>query len=176
MFSIQFAYLAMIAIVTSCNFLVQFPINDWLTWGSFTYPLSFLVTEVNNCLHGPRVAKRVVYVGFMLAFILSIWLSTPKIACASGLAFLISQLLDISIFASMRKRTWWFAPLFASIGASFVDTCIFWSLAFWGEPVPLMNWALSDLSIKILFDFVLLIPFRLAIQKATNPLRESLQA
>lgn len=169
MLSIQLAYLAMIAIVTSCNYLVLIPINDWLTWGSFTYPFTFLVTEVTNCLHGPKQARRVVYVGFILAVLLSAWLATPKIAMASGLAFLIAQLLDITIFSALRKNIWWFAPLLASIIASFIDTGIFWSLAFWGEPVPFVTWAISDFSIKVVFDFLLLVPFRMAIKNAFIP-------
>lgn len=169
MLSVQSAYIAMIAIVASCNYLVQFPINDWLTYGSFTYPLSFLVTELTNSLHGPKIARKVVYVGFTLAVILSIWLATPKIAFASGIAFLISQLLDISIFNKLRQKTWWYAPFFASIIASFIDTCLFWNLAFWRESLPYIQWAISDFSIKLLFDFFLLIPFRLAIRRAIAP-------
>lgn len=165
MLSVQSAYLAMIAIVVSCNYLVQFPINDWLTYGSFTYPFSFLVTELTNGLHGPKIARRVVYVGFALAILLSIWIATPKIAFASGIAFLISQLLDISVFNKLRTKAWWYAPLFASVSASFIDTCLFWNLAFWGEPLPYLKWAISDFSIKLLCDFLLLMPFRLASRR-----------
>lgn len=169
MINIRFAYLAMIIIVASCNYLVQFPINDWLTYGSFTYPLSFLITELTNCFHGPKQARRVVYVGFILAVLLSIWLVSPKIAFASGFAFLISQLLDISVFNKMRRSTWWYAPLFASISASLIDTLIFWNFAFFGEDLPYLTWAMGDFSIKVLFDFVLLLPFRLAIRKQISP-------
>lgn len=166
MFSIQTAYLAMVLIVASCNYLVQFPINDWLTYGSFTYPLSFLVTEITNRLHGAKVARKVVYTGFVIGVILSILLATPKIAFASGMAFLISQLLDISVFNRLRQKTWWYAPLFASVSASFIDTCIFWNFAFWGEPLPYMQWAAGDFSIKLLCDFLLLMPFRMAIRNS----------
>lgn len=169
MLSIRSAYLVMIAIVASCNYLVQFPINNWLTYGSFTYPFSFLVTELTNRLYGPKTARRVVYVGFALAVILSIWLATPKIAFASGIAFLISQLLDISVFNKLRQTTWWHAPFFASVSASFIDTCLFWNLAFWNESLPYFKWAISDFSIKLLFDFVLLIPFRMAIRHKLAP-------
>lgn len=110
MLSIRSAYLSMIAIVASCNYLVQFPINDWLTYAAFPYPLSFLVTELTNRLYGSVIARRVVYIGFSLAVLLSFWLATPKIAMASGMAFLISQLLDISVFNSLRQNTWWYAP------------------------------------------------------------------
>lgn len=155
----------MIIIVASCNYLVQFPINDWLTYGSFTYPFSFLVTEITNRFHGPIIARRVVYIGFSLAVLFSIVLATSKIAFASGMAFLISQLLDIYIFNRLRQNTWWYAPFFASLCASTIDTGIFWSLAFWGESLPYVKWAMSDFSIKLLFDILLLLPFRLAIRK-----------
>lgn len=170
MMSIRFAYLAMMAIVLSCNYLVQFPINDWLTYGSFAYPLSFLVTELTNCFHGPKTARKVVYVGFVLAVVLSIWIATPKIAIASGLAFLVSQLLDISIFNKVRRTSWWYAPLFASVSASFIDTVIFWNLAFWGESLPYLTWAMGDFSMKLLFDLILLLPFRIAIRKSLTPI------
>lgn len=165
MLSVRAAYLAMLAIVASCNYLVQFPINDWLTYGSFTYPLSFFVTEVTNRLHGAKVARKVVYIGFILGVVLSVLLATPKIAFASGMAFLVSQLLDISVFNRLRQKTWWYAPLFASVSASFVDTGLFWSLAFWGEDLPFVTWAIGDFSVKILCDIVLLMPFRMAIRK-----------
>jgi queuosine precursor transporter len=169
--SIRSAYLLMILIVASCNYFVQFPINDWLTYGSFTYPFSFLITEITNCLHGPKIARKVVYVGFFLAVILSILIATPKIAIASGLAFLISQLLDISVFNKLRQNKWWYAPLFASVSASFIDTFIFWNLAFYGEPLPYIQWACSDFAIKLLCDFCLLVPFRLAIRKNLSPVQ-----
>ena len=148
MLSIQTAYLAMILIVASCNYLVQFPINDWLTYGSFTYPLTFLVTEITNGLHGPKNARKVVYVGFALAVILSIGIATPKIAFASGMAFLVSQLLDISVFNKLRQKNWWYAPLSASVSASLLDTCLFWNLAFWGNHCPTANglWAIFPLN------------------------------
>lgn len=172
MLSIQAAYLSMMILVASCNYLVQYPINDWLTYGAFAYPFTFLVTELTNCLHGPQIARRVVYVGFTLAVLLSIWLATPKIAFASGMAFLVSQLLDISVFNKLRQNmTWWYAPFFASLSASFVDTCLFFNMAFWGEPVPYLSWAIGDFAFKILCDFILLVPFRMAIRKAFVPLR-----
>lgn len=169
MFSIQTAYLSMIFVIVSCNYLVQFPINDWLTWGSFTYPITFLITELNNCFFGPKVARRVVYIGFLLACLLSLLVSTTKIALASGLAFLISQLFDIYVFSMLRRSLWWFAPLLASVLASFIDTGIFWSLAFWGEPVPFIKWITSDFLIKLLCDFLMLIPFRAALRKMYSP-------
>jgi queuosine precursor transporter len=165
------AYGAMIFIVVASNYLVQFTVNDWLTLAAFSYPLSFLVTELTNRVYGPKKARQIVYVGFLLGVILSIWLATPRIAMASGTAFLISQLLDISIFNRLRQGAWWYAPFFASAAASIVDTALFWGIAFWGEPVPLVTWAIGDLAVKFLMDVGMLAPFRLAIVRLSinNP-------
>lgn len=165
MFHLLSSFLAMITIVILSNFLVQYPINDWLTWGAFPYPVSYLVTELTNRIHGPQKARKVVYVGFFIGVILSIWLATPRIAFASGSAFLVSQLLDIAIFNRLRQSTWWVAPLFASTAASIIDAFIFWNLAFWGEPVPLLTWAIGDTMVKLLIDVMMLTPFRLAIRQ-----------
>lgn len=156
-------FLIMTAIVTLSNILVQFPINSWLTWGAFSYPISFLITELTNRFFGIQTARKVVYTGFIAGALLSISLATPKIACASGIAFLTSQLLDISIFNRLRQKTWWQAPLIASSIASLIDTAIFWTIAFWGEPLPLLTLALGDFSIKLMIDVAMLLPFRLAI-------------
>lgn len=165
MYRIEYAYLAMIAVVSASNYLVQFPINDWLTCGAFTYPASFLVTELTNRFYGPKQARKVVYVGFVIAVILSIWLATPKIALASGMAFLVSQLLDIAVFNRLRNGAWWYAPFFASLLASIVDTGMFWSIAFWGEDLPVLTWATGDFGIKFAMDVAMLTPFRMAIRK-----------
>lgn len=157
--------LAMVLIVIASNYLVQFPINEWLTYGSFPYALSFLINELTNRFHGPKKARQVVYIGFIVGIILSFWLAPPKIAFASGLAFLISQLLDISIFNKLRQSAWWQAPFFASFLASLIDTSIFWSVAFWGEPVPALSWAVGDFFFKLLVDVGMLLPFRLAIRR-----------
>lgn len=161
-------FFAMIGIVAASNYLVQFPLNEWLTLSAFTYPVSFLVTEIANRFHGPRLARRIVYAGFVVAVLLSAWVATPKIAFASGLAFLVSQLLDISIFNKFRQKNcqgnWWIAPFFSSILASTVDSAIFWSVAFWGENLPLFTWAFGDLSVKVLMDLAMLTPFRFAIR------------
>jgi queuosine precursor transporter len=164
-YSLQSAFLAMMMIVSASNYLVQFPINDWLTFGAFTYPFSFLVTELTNRFYGPKLARQVVYVGFSLAVLLSAWLATPKIAFASGSAFLVSQLLDIFVFNRFRQSTWWYAPFFSSLSASIIDTALFWNIAFWGEQVPLLTWVLGDFGVKLLFDVALLTPFRFAIRK-----------
>ena len=162
------AFFAMIAIVSASNYLVQFPINDWLTWGALTYPICFFITEVTNRFHGAKVARRVVYAGFAIAVIFSVWLSTPRIAFASGTAFLMSQLLDISVFNRFRQASWWSAPLFASLSASAVDAGLFWNLAFWGEPVPFFTWAVGDFFVKCVLDIAMLSPFRMAIRASVT--------
>jgi queuosine precursor transporter len=159
------AFLAMMIIVASSNYLVQFPINDWLTFGAFPYPISFLVTELTNRFYGPKIARKVVYVGFILGVILSACFAPLKIASASAGAFLISQLLDIYVFNEFRQAKWWYAPFFASVSASLIDTLIFWNVAFWGEPVPLMTWAAGDFGVKFIIDLLMLTPFRFAINK-----------
>lgn len=158
-------FLAMAAVVAASNFLVMFPINDWLTWGTFTYPISFLITELTNRQWGPQRARKVVYVGFAIGVTLSILFATPKIALASGSAFLCAQLLDISVFNRFRSAAWWCAPFFASFSASLVDASLFWSMAFWGENLPVLTWAIGDTSVKLLIDIAMLTPFRLAIRK-----------
>lgn len=133
------AIAAMVAVVAASNFLVQFPVQaqlgpinlaDLLTWGAFTYPVSFLVTDLSNRHFGPQGARLVVVSGFVVAVILSAWLATPRIAIASGTAFLVAQLLDISIFDKLRARPWWQAPLFSSLVSSGLDTLMFFGLAF----------------------------------------------
>lgn len=157
--------IAMMIVVALSNYLVTFPINDWLTWAAFTYPISFLVTELTNCFYGPKRARQVVYVGFILAAILSTMIAPLQIAIASVSAFFVSQLLDIAVFNRLRQQQfWWYAPLSASGAASIVDTAIFWTIAFWGEPVPLLTWALGDLLVKFGLDLIMLTPFRIAIR------------
>ena len=133
------AIAAMVAIVAASNFLVQFPVQlqlgplnlaDLLTWGAFTYPVAFLVTDLTNRHFGPGRARLVVVAGFAVAVLLSIWLATPRIAIASGTAFLLAQFLDISIFDRLRRHPWWHAPLFSSLVSSALDTALFFSLAF----------------------------------------------
>jgi uncharacterized PurR-regulated membrane protein YhhQ (DUF165 family) len=165
-YTLKRALVAMIFVVLASNYLVMFPVNDWLTWGAFTYPISYLVTEVTNRLSGPQMARRIVYAGFLLGVFLSFWLATPKIAIASGLAFLVSQLLDIFIFNGVRNGPWWYAPFIASFFASTIDTAIFWNIAFYGEKVPLLTWAIGDFIVKLFIDFAMLTPFRLMTRRA----------
>ena len=161
----------MVAIVAASNWLVQFPINDWLTWGAVTYPASFLVTDLTTRLQGPARARRVVAVGFAVGVMLSWWLATPRIALASGTAFLTAQLLDIAVFQRLRQGAWWRAPLVSSIVGSTVDTAIFFTLAFAGTGLPWVTLALGDLGVKLALALLFLAPFRavLAVALATRP-------
>ncbi|MCL2309817.1 MAG: VUT family protein [Proteobacteria bacterium] len=157
------AMLAMAAVVVSSNWLVQFPINDWLTYGAFTYPLAFLVSELTNRRAGPQAARQVAWLGFALAICVSAQLAPVRIAAASGLAFLCAQLLDISVFHRLRRQSWWRAPLIASVLASILDTAIFFSCAFAGTDMPWLTLAAGDLAFKLTMAIFLLMPFRLLL-------------
>ena len=152
---------AMIAVVTSSNYAVRFPINDWLTYGALTYPFAFLVTDLTNRALGPGVARRVVYVGFALGVLLSISPAGWRIAFASGSAFLVAQLLDIVIFDRLRRGRWWRAPFVSSSVGSTVDTALFFSLAFAGTGLPWVTWAVGDLGAKFVMAVLMLLPFRM---------------
>lgn len=151
---------AMVVVIVASNVLVQFPINDWLTWGAFTYPVAFLVSDLANRRLGPTAARRIVYGGFAIAVACSIIAATPRIALASGTAFLAAQLLDIAIFSRLRRFVWWLPPLVSSGIASIVDTFLFFSLAFAGQGLPWAGWALGDLAVKLSMALVMLLPFR----------------
>jgi hypothetical protein len=132
------AVAAMALVVLASNVLVQVPVaglGDYLTWGAFSYPIAFLVTDLSNRRFGPAGARRVVYAGFVVAVALSVVFATPRIAIASGTAFLAAQLLDIAIFARLRERAWWLAPFASSVVSSALDTAIFFSLAFHCGPL-----------------------------------------
>ena len=159
---------AMAVVVTASNVLVQYPLGDWLTWGALSYPFAFLVTDLTNRRFGPRSARRVVLAGFACAVVLSAWLATPRIAAASGSAFLIAQLADVQVFDRLRNARWWQAPLASSALGSTLDTALFFSLAFAGSGLPWVPWALGDLAVKAGFALLLLIPFRLLLE-ATRP-------
>ena len=199
------AVVAMIAVVTASNILVQFPVQadlgplhlgDILTWGAFTYPFAFLVSDLTNRFDGPRSARAVVLVGFAVALCLSAFLSTPRIAIASATAFLIGQLLDIAVFSRLRNRYWLIPPLSASLLGSAIDTLLFFSIAFapvfgfidsyfgmvdgslgmdapWlgiGAPLPLwLSLASGDFSVKFLAALLLLVPYR-ALMNTFMPL------
>ncbi|PKQ07243.1 MAG: hypothetical protein CVT71_01135 [Alphaproteobacteria bacterium HGW-Alphaproteobacteria-10] len=137
--------MAMAMLVTASNILVQYPVGDFLTWGAFTYPFAFLVTDLTNRRFGPRAARRVVYVGFALAVALSVMLASPRIAMASGAAFLSAQMLDVAVFDRLREGAWWRAPLISSTLGSCLDTALFFTLAFsgWASFLgPSEDWAL----------------------------------
>ncbi len=161
------ASLLMAALVASSNYLVQFPIHPWLTWGAFVYPVTYLVTEIVNQTQGPKAARQVVYIGFFMAALASGLLSSARIACASSVAFLVSQLLDIAIFSRLRAYSWWWvAPLSSSIPATMIDTGLFFFLAFFGTKLPWVTLGTGDLLVKLLLDLTLLLPFRLFYKRA----------
>ncbi len=155
----------MVLVVTSANYLVQFPVNDWLTWGAITYPASYFVTDLTNRRFGPASARKVVYIGFALAVLCSIWLSSPRIAFASGSAFLVSQLMDVAIFNRLRERAWWQPPLFSSVIGSAVDTALFFALAFAGTAMPWITLAVGDYGVKVAIALALLIPWRVVARR-----------
>jgi queuosine precursor transporter len=158
----------MIVVVTGSNILVQFVINDWLTWAAFTYPISFMVTDLTNRRLGPGLARRIVYAGFAAAAVLSAVFATPRIAMASASAFLVAQLLDIHVFNRLRDRSWWTPPLVSSLLGSAADTLLFFALAFAGTSLPWLTLALGDFTVKVMMAFVLLLPFR-GLLKWTTP-------
>jgi uncharacterized PurR-regulated membrane protein YhhQ (DUF165 family) len=153
----------MVLIVVSSNVLVQYPLSDWLTWGAITYPFSFLVVDLANRYHGPRMARKIVYVGFVVALVLSAWLATPRIAVASGTAFLCAEMLDVTIFNRLRRHAWWKPPLVSTLFASVVDTAIFFTLAFAGTDMPWVTLALGDFGVKLAIALFALVPFRVAL-------------
>jgi len=164
-------------IVVISNYLVQFPINyfnlsEILTYGAFTYPITFLITDLANRAYGKIVARKIVYVGFVVGILLTLFISTNlsdiislRIAIGSGLAFFIAQNLDIQIFYHLRKKKWFIAPLTSSVFGSLVDTFLFFSIAFYATGVPWLTLALGDLTVKLLITLAMLIPFKILIYK-----------
>ncbi|QCP87117.1 VUT family protein [Cereibacter sphaeroides] len=197
------AILAMAAIVVASNILVQFLFGQWLTWGAFTYPLAFLVTDLTNRFRGAAAARRVVLAGFATGIVCSLIgtqiqgefgpLVTLRIALGSGLAFLVAQMLDVTVFDRMRHaRGWWQAPLISTLVGSSLDTLIFFGTAFstalvWLEPSNDVSWAnetlpllgagpeaplwlslaVADWSVKLLLALVALLPFRIIVRRMT---------
>lgn len=156
--------LAMTLVVGISNFAVQHPLGDWLTWAAFTFPFTFLITDLTNRSFGPSSARIVVYAGFAFGVLLSILLSTPRIAAASGTAFLVSQLLNVAVFHRLRRRgRWWYAPLASSVLGSALDTALFFTLAFAGTDLPWVTLAVGDLGAKYLFALAMLGFYRVAI-------------
>ena len=163
-------------VVVISNYLVQFPIQHFglseiLTYGAFSYPITFLITDLANRAYGKLVARKIVYVGFTIGVLLTLFVSTNfsdtisiRIAIGSGTAFLVAQLLDVKIFDNLRKKQWFIAPLTSSLIGSTVDTFIFFSISFFSTGVPWVTLALGDLTVKILVALIMLIPFRLLLK------------
>jgi len=193
---------AMVFVVVASNYLVQFPVNftigafnlaDLLTWGAFTYPIAFLISDLTNRKFGMGGARIVVMAGFVIAVALSVVLATPRIAIASGAAFFVAQMLDVKIFDHLRASEWWQAPLISSVLASIVDTALFFSLAFaayfvvlgpideyavegsklfgvFGIEAPRwVSWALGDLGVKFLVALAMLVPYSILRNRLAKP-------
>ena len=163
-------------IVLSSNYLVQFPVNYYglseiLTYGAFSYPLAFLITDLANRSYGKLVARKIVYLGFLLGIGFTVLFSTNfgdlisiRIAIGSGTAFLTAQLIDVQIFDNLRRKKWFIAPLTSSMIGSTVDTFLFFSISFYGTSIPWFTLALGDLGVKIFVAIMMLIPFRLLLK------------
>lgn len=170
------AAMAMASIVLLSNVLVQYPITEWLTWGAFSYPVTYFVTDVCNRWAGPRLARRVAWAGFCTGAVASATVALGqddatlglRIAGASSTAFIVSQLLDVAVFNRLRRQSWWKAPLWGSAIASVVDTAIFFSLAFAGTDFDWKLLAAGDLGVKLAMAVVLLAPFRAVVRRLTG--------
>ena len=168
-------------VVLSSNYLVQFPINYYglseiLTYGAFSYPVAFLITDLANRFYGKIVARKIVYFGFFIGIIFTLLFSTDfadlisvRIAIGSGVAFIAAQLLDIQIFDRLRKKEWFIAPLTSSFIGSTVDTFLFFSIAFYATGVPWITLSLGDLAVKLFVSIVMLIPFKILL-KISKPI------
>ena len=168
-------------VVLSSNYLVQFPINYYglseiLTYGAFSYPIAFLITDLANRFYGKFVARKIVYIGFFIGIIFTLLFSTDfadlisiRIAIGSGVAFMTAQLLDIQIFDRLRKKEWFIAPLTSSFIGSTVDTFLFFSISFYATGVPWITLSLGDLAVKLFVSLVMLIPFRILL-KISKPI------
>ena len=162
-------------VVLSSNYLVQFPINyfglsEILTYGAFSYPIAFLITDLANRSYGKFIAKKIVYIGFAIGVSFTLLFSTNftdlisvRIAIGSGTAFLVAQLIDVQIFDKLRKKSWFVAPLTSSFIGSTVDTFLFFSISFYGTGSPCITLSLGDLMVKIFVALIMLIPFRLLL-------------
>ena len=169
-------------VVLSSNFLVQFPINYYglneiLTYGAFSYPIAFLITDLANRSYGKIVARKIVYFGFVLGIGFTVLFSTDfadlisiRIAIGSGVAFLTAQLLDVQIFDRLRKKEWFVAPLTSSMIGSTIDTFLFFSISFYGTGVPWVTLSIGDLIVKVIVALIMLIPFRLLL-KTFKPIK-----
>ena len=162
-------------VVLLSNYLVQFPIKYYglekiLTYGAFTYPIAFLITDLANRSYGKLVARKIVYIGFVIGVTFTLFFSTNfsdlisvRIAIGSGTAFMVAQLLDVKIFDQLRKKKWFVAPLASSFIGSVVDTFLFFSISFYGTGIAWVTLSLGDLAVKVLVALIMLIPFRLLL-------------
>ena len=163
------------AIILASNYLVQFPIKYYgfeeiLTYGAFSYPIAFLITDLANRAYGKFAARKIVYFGFAIGILFTLFFSTNfsdlisiRIAIGSGTAFIVAQLLDVQIFDILRQKKWFVAPLTSSFIGSTIDTFIFFSISFYGTEIPWISLSLGDLSVKIFVALIMLIPFRLLL-------------
>ena len=163
-------------VVLASNYLVQFPIKyhgleEILTYGAFSYPIAFLITDLANRSYGKKVARKIVYIGFAIGISFTLLFSTNfadlislRIAIGSGTAFLTAQLLDVQIFDKLRKKDWFIAPLTSSLIGSTVDTFLFFSISFYATGIPWVTLAFGDLAVKILVALTMLIPFRFLLK------------
>ena len=164
-------------VVVISNYLVQFPVQKFglgevLTYGAFSYPVTFLITDLANRAHGKIAARKVVYIGFVIGILLTLFVSTNfsdiisiRIAIGSGVAFFVAQNLDVQVFDRLRKKSWFVAPLASSTLGSITDTFLFFSIAFYATNIPWFTLALGDLAVKLLITLMMLIPFRLLLNK-----------
>ena len=165
------------AVVLASNYLVQFPIRYYgleeiLTYGAFSYPVAFLITDLSNRKYGKKAAKKIVYIGFAIGVFLTLYFSTNysnlisiRIAFGSGIAFLVAQLIDVNIFDRLRKKVWFVAPLTSSLAGSIIDTFLFFSISFYGTGINWITLSIGDLLVKILVALIMLIPFRFFLNK-----------
>ena len=167
----------MALVVAISNYLVQFPVDyfnleNLLTYGAFTYPVAFLITDLSNRRYGKIIAKKIVYIGFVLGVFLTLYFSTNysdlisiRIAAGSGIAFLIAQLVDVNIFDKLRREKWFIAPLTSSLLGSSIDTFLFFSIAFYGTGINWITLSLGDLSVKIFVALIMLVPFKILLSR-----------
>ena len=167
--------LLMACVVALSNYLVQFPVNFFglehlLTYGAFSYPIAFLITDLSNRRYGKNIASKIVYLGFALGVFLTLYFSTNysdlisiRIAIGSGTAFLVAQLIDVHIFDKLRKKIWFIAPLTSSLFGSGIDTFLFFSISFYGTGINWITLFFGDLSVKIFIALMMLVPFRLLL-------------
>ena len=174
--------------VTSSNFLVQYPINffgmeEFLTYGAITYPVTFLITDLSNRRYGKHTARKIVYMGFILGILLTLFFSTNfsdlisiRIAIGSGTAFLFAQLLDVQIFDKLRYKIWFAAPFTSSLIGSSVDTFLFFSIAFYGTGINWITLGIGDFIVKVLMALTMLIPFRILMSNLKDFSKNSIKA